>query len=193
MPRVKLFDQEEALGKAMMLFWEQGYHNTSIQDLTEHLGISRGSLYDTFGDKKQLYDRALAHYCEKSLMMLRAFVQSQQDIKAGFRFLFQNILSDIQNDPDHKGCFVVNTTTELLPDDPSLLEAVHRHNHSMESIFQSLLQKGVAQGTISADKDIKSIARSLYVFLTGLRVLGKTQTKLEDSFASVEAVLAILD
>lgn len=193
MPRVKLFDQEEALGKAMMLFWQKGYHNTSIQDLTKHLGISRGSLYDTYGDKKQLYDRAVAQYCEKNLMILRAFAQSQQDIKAGFRFLFQNILSDIQNDPKRKGCFVVNTTTELLPADPSLLDAVKQHNHEMESIFQSLLQRGAEQGEISADKDIKSIARALYAFLTGLRVLGKAQMDQTASQQMIESMLTILD
>jgi TetR/AcrR family transcriptional repressor of nem operon len=54
MPRVKLFDENEVLNKAMNLFWKQGYSATSIQDLVSHLGINRASLYDTYGDKEKL-------------------------------------------------------------------------------------------------------------------------------------------
>ena len=55
MPRVKTFDQKEALGKAMELFWEKGYEATSLSDLTTRLNIGKGSFYNTFGSKRQLY------------------------------------------------------------------------------------------------------------------------------------------
>ena len=51
MPRVKLFDENEILKKSMELFWKKGYSATSVQDMVNHLGINRGSMYDTFGDK----------------------------------------------------------------------------------------------------------------------------------------------
>jgi TetR/AcrR family transcriptional repressor of nem operon len=62
MPRVKLFDENEVLNKAMNLFWKQGYSATSIQDLVSHLGINRASLYDTYGDKEKLFFRAFEFY-----------------------------------------------------------------------------------------------------------------------------------
>ena len=58
MPRTKQFNEEEILKKAMELFWEKGFHATSIQDLVAHLGINRASLYDTFGGKEELFKKA---------------------------------------------------------------------------------------------------------------------------------------
>lgn len=57
MPRVKKFDEKEVLEKAMELFWIQGYHATSIQDLVDHLGINRASLYDTYGERNRCSKR----------------------------------------------------------------------------------------------------------------------------------------
>ena len=59
--RPKEFDQDEALGKAMDVFWTKGYEATSVQDLLDHMGINRGSMYDTFGDKHALFVEAVGH------------------------------------------------------------------------------------------------------------------------------------
>ena len=53
MGRAKEFDQEVVLDKAMQIFWEKGYEKTSMQDLVDHMGIHRRSIYDTFGDKHE--------------------------------------------------------------------------------------------------------------------------------------------
>jgi len=59
MARTKDFDEDKVLQKAMNLFWHKGYNGTSMQDLVDGLGISRSSMYDTFGDKHTLFIRAL--------------------------------------------------------------------------------------------------------------------------------------
>ena len=64
MVRTKQFDKHGALDEAMQLFWERGYHATSIQDLVDRLGVNRQSLYDTFGGKDQLFLSALERYRE---------------------------------------------------------------------------------------------------------------------------------
>jgi TetR/AcrR family transcriptional repressor of nem operon len=62
MPWEKTFDTDVALTKAMEAFWSRGYEATSISDLVERMGINRGSLYDTFGDKRSLFMSALRAY-----------------------------------------------------------------------------------------------------------------------------------
>ena len=62
MARTKCFNRDEALEKAMQAFWAKGYEATSVQDLVDCMGINRGSLYDTFGDKHQLFLEALDQY-----------------------------------------------------------------------------------------------------------------------------------
>lgn len=62
MARIKEFDEDVVLLKAMRLFWEQGYEKTSMQDLVTHMGVHKRSMYDTFGDKHTLYIKALKRY-----------------------------------------------------------------------------------------------------------------------------------
>ena len=79
MPRVKLFDENEVLTKAMNLFWKQGYAATSVQDLVTHLGINRASLYDTFGDKEQLFKKSFELYRKTNIEGLKHFLDSQKN------------------------------------------------------------------------------------------------------------------
>ncbi len=65
MARTKNFDREEKLLLAMELFWQQGYADTSVSDLVNHLGINRFSLYNTYVDKESLYREALDYYLKK--------------------------------------------------------------------------------------------------------------------------------
>jgi AcrR family transcriptional regulator len=62
--RPREFDTDEALDKAMMVFWQQGFEGASLSDLTEAMGISRPSLYAAFGNKEELFRRALGRYVE---------------------------------------------------------------------------------------------------------------------------------
>ena len=64
MARTKEFDEDAVLLKAMRLFWKQGYEKTSMKDLVANMGVHKGSLYDTFGDKRSLYLKTLDRYCE---------------------------------------------------------------------------------------------------------------------------------
>ncbi len=193
MPKEKLFDEQEVLEKAMHLFWQKGYYNTSMKDIVDHLGISRSSLYNTFKrGKKELYDKALALYRTSNDQGLGEFLAQIEDVKVGLRMIFQKIIEDDMNDEDCKGCLVVNTTTELVPEDKKSQEVVTEHKDQMEDVFYQLLKKGVDKGQISEDKDIKTIARLLYTLMSGLRVVGKTKPPLQESMASVDAVLSLL-
>jgi TetR/AcrR family transcriptional repressor of nem operon len=193
MPRVKLFSEEEALEKAMMIFWKKGYHDTSIQDLVDNLGINRASLYDTFGGKKKLFDSVFEYYRKSGNEGLREVLNSQANVKETFRMIFRHVIEGDMADPDNKGCLVANTTTELLPHDSELTSVIARHKESVEKIFYDFLLLGVESGEISAEKDLKTMATLLYTLLTGLRVTGKTRPDQKESMASVDAVLSLLD
>lgn len=193
MPRVKLFKEEEVLTKAMMIFWKKGYHATSIQDMVDHLGINRASLYDTFGGKKKLFNSAFDHYRRTGNEGFKRSLDSQDGVKATLRMIFRKVIEEDVSDPDSKGCLVANTTTELLPHDLELQLVIIRHREDVEQIIYDFLLKGVQQGEISRKIDLKIMASLLYTLLTGLRVTGKTRPSQEGSLASVDAVLSLLD
>ncbi len=193
MPRTKQFNEEEVLNKAMELFWEKGFHATSMQDLVNHLGINRASIYDTYGGKNELFDKAFQNYRAISLASLKSIFDSESDVKRGFRKLFQMVIDDVKTKSCQKGCFVVNTITELVPGDEVLHEKLRQNSENTEHLFASYIQKGIDDGNIKASKNPQSIAFALFTFFSGLRVMTKVEKNPKKLSEMVEVGLSILD
>ena len=95
MPRAKSFDRKEALTKAMELFWEKGYASTSLQDLTECMGIGKGSFYATFESKESLFTDTLELYKEINRNEVLALLEAEKDVKQGLRKLLLHNLEQL--------------------------------------------------------------------------------------------------
>ena len=193
MPRTKSFDEKAVLQKAMELFWVQGYHATSIQDLVDHLGINRASLYDTYGGKDSLFQKAFRQYREQNAAEIRQFFQQQPRVREGLMALFTMAIEEAATDADRKGCFVVNTATELLPGDPSLIPVLQENKRNFEQLFLDYLTKGVEDGQISEGKDLRAIATLLFTLYNGLKVVSKVSPEEDQLLASINEVLKLLD
>ncbi|PHR10432.1 MAG: TetR family transcriptional regulator [Sphingopyxis sp.] len=192
MPRVKLFDEKEVLNKAMNLFWKKGYSATSVQDLVSHLGINRASLYDTFGDKEKLFKKAFEHYRKINIEGLTQFFQGHPDVKDGFSKLFEIAIDEAVKDKDKKGCFVVNTTTELIPGDDSISKLVEENKRNFESLFYDYLKKGKDIGQLKSKQDLKSFASLLYTLYSGIRVVSKVNPNKKKLTDSINIALSLL-
>ena len=187
MARTKAFKEEEVLAKAMDLFWTNGYHATSVQHLVNHLGINRASIYDTFGDKKGLFDRALNCYLNASRTQVKNFLNEHKDVKEGFRALFAHSIIEVEKDPNRKGCFVVNTVTELVPKDEELSLLMQSNQEALEAIFHQYLEEGQENGSVKAGIDVQATASMFYVIYNGLMV----STKVKCRRAEFERMLAV--
>ena len=192
MPRVKSFDEKEVLTKAMNLFWKQGYSATSVQDLVIHLGINRASLYDTFGDKEQLFIKSFELYRTTTKEWLVQFFQNHSDVKEGFSELFNKAIEEAILDKDKKGCFVVNATTELIPNDESLQKVLVENKRDFENLFYEYLKKGKENGQLKNNQDVKSIASLFYTLYNGIRVVSKVDPNKKELSNSINVVLSLL-
>lgn len=192
MPRVKLFDEKEVLTKAMNLFWKQGYAATSVKDLVDQLGINRASLYDTFGDKDQLFKKAFELYRTTNLEHLNQFFQNHSNVKDGFSLLFENAILEAVHDVERKGCFVVNTTTELVPNDDSILSILEKNKRDFENLFYQYLKSGKESGQLTTSQDLKKLASLLYVLYNGIRVVAKVRPNKKELKESVDVALLLL-
>jgi TetR/AcrR family transcriptional repressor of nem operon len=192
MARPKEFAEEDALQKAMQIFWLKGYHNASMQELVEGMGISRGSLYDTFGDKHDLYVKALNHYQNtNSGCMVQAVEQAPtvfEKIKAVFDFL----INDVAADPKKKGCFMTNATLEMLPDDSVISGMACSNFEQLKGLFTELLRQGIAAGEFRADLSLADTAHFLIGMMNGLRVVGKVQPSRATLEGMVRVALNVL-
>src|SRR3982751_5501533 len=113
MARHKEFDRDEALQKAMEVFWARGYEATSVGDLVEQMGINRQSIYDTFGDKHSLYLQSLDRYREVEGRKMLEAVEHPGAVKGALPQLFQGVIECALGGGERRGCFVGNATSEL--------------------------------------------------------------------------------
>lgn len=193
MPRTKAFCEVSVLEKAVELFWKQGYHATSINDLVGYLGINRASLYATYGDKKTLFVKAFQHYQKTNTQKTKAFLAEQTSVKEGIKNLFLNSVQNALQDSDRKGCFVINCTTELLPNEQEFLPLILENQQNFTKLFKDYLQSGVEKGEIAADKDLDTIAAYLFTLYGGLQVNAKINANQTSLKNTVLVGLSILD
>ncbi len=177
----------------MLLFWRKGFYATSMQDLVDTLKINRASIYDTYGDKKQLFLKAFAHYRNTSMSTLKSLLYSENSVKKGFEKLFLAIADEAATDKDKKGCFVVNTTTELTGHDDVIKSIIQENQKTFVGAFHDHLKIGVAHGEISADKDLNSLALYLFTLNNGMKVLNRTGSSKKEMKEMVKTALTVLE
>jgi TetR/AcrR family transcriptional repressor of nem operon len=173
MARNKEFEEAAVLDKAVHLFWCKGYNGTSMQEVVDCLGISRSSLYDTFGDKRQLYLAALGRYRSQMAGALLQAVQQATEVLPTLRKVFEMAVQESLTEPLGKGCFMVNSTVELAPHDPEVARIVKANLEDIEEAFYQLIRKGQQQGEITPKHDARALARFLFNAMSGLRVAAK--------------------
>ncbi len=193
MARPKTFEREEILEKAMNLFWKQGYHATSIQELVDHLGINRASIYNSFGDKKEIFFQAFNHYKQKNFDAVQNLFEGQDSVKEGFQQLFAQAIKNNQKEEELKGCFVVNNITELANKDPEMLTLLTQNRSDMEDLFGRYLLEGQKTGEISIKQDAQNLASFLVTFYNGLKVIEKLHPSQESVEGMVASALSVLD
>lgn len=172
MARTKEFDREQALERAMHVFWARGYEATSMPELLEAMGIARQSLYDTFGDKRALFVAALERYSERSHELHACLVEAPSVVRA-IRQLFDDIVDESIRD-QRRGCFGISSAVALAPHDPEIAKLLAARQRELENTLCEALERARTAGEIAATKDPRGLARFLVGALQGLRVAAAT-------------------
>ncbi|WP_316831941.1 TetR/AcrR family transcriptional regulator [Pedobacter aquatilis] len=173
MARSKVFNETEVLDKAMNLFWQKGYNATSAQDLVDGLGISRSSLYDTYGDKHSLFVMALKQYRKERIDPVMEGLNTAVDIEAYLKQVFEAVKEDALNENRSRGCFMVNSAVELGTVDSDVAAIANDIMKDTEMLITRAIEKGQAQGIFTKTYTAQSLARFIFNSLNGLRVTMK--------------------
>jgi TetR/AcrR family transcriptional repressor of nem operon len=173
MARTKEFNEDQALDKAIEIFWHKGYNGTSAQDLVTHLGLSRSSLYDTFGDKQKLFSQSLQRYQKQSQDQIVKLLEESKNIKETLHDIFKQAVIESLQDRITKGCFMVNSSVELAMHDEEIAKIVKSNSQKMEEVFTIAVRKGQDSGHISNAKDARVLARFIFNTYSGIRVLAR--------------------
>jgi TetR/AcrR family transcriptional regulator, transcriptional repressor for nem operon len=192
MSRVKEFDEAEVLDQALELFRARGFKHTSFNDLVQELGVSRQSLYDTYGDKQALYQTALRRYLDRGLDGIRRKFDEATPVRAAFTDFFDNMIAGTCANGS-PGCLMVNSMVELSPHDADTRALAQAHAREIEGIFVSRLSLAQRQGEIDKAKDPVALARFFYHTILGLAVASRALGDKASLQQTARLALRILD
>lgn len=170
--RTKQFNVPAALHQAVLLFWRQGYAGTSMQALVQAMGINRQSIYDTFGDKHQLFLAALQNYYDMTKTEISAQLALAPELSAKLQTIFK--VYTYREGTAPKGCLIVNSATELGLVDAAVRNLVAHYFATEKKLLRQVLQQN--QAALQPDSDFTALASFLQNALVGVRVQARLES-----------------
>ncbi len=192
MGRNKAFNEIESIEKAKAIFHQKGYEATSMQDLVDTLGLSRSSIYDTFGDKHNLYCKSLELYSQENAITLSAQAEIVENSLDYIHYVFNIILEQIKKDKEKKGCFIVNSVVEFGDSNSDVNKIIQYNNQVFEKMLEKLIIKAQQDRQISKDKNAKLLSKFLFTTINGIRVSAKANSSVKELKAVADFALSQL-
>lgn len=187
MPKVKLFNTDIAINKATELFWEKGYEATSLNDLTEHLGIGKGSFYAAFKSKKQLFNLCIEKYIETNSPALEQVLNEEENFKISLQKLLEGYVEEMTNDKKRKGCFVANSCALQYAENLNIEEKIQRHYEQIQEFLISGMEKdGIDSGKA------RSLSAMIVTFLIGVSQQSKINRDKSSYISTIKFIVSLL-
>jgi TetR/AcrR family transcriptional repressor of nem operon len=170
--RPKEFVEEDALEKAMDLFWLHGFNGIGLSDLLRGMGIARQSLYNTFGNKRDLFIRSIGHYEQTRLRIALELLEQSPSPLEGVKGVMK-FFRDLALDKQCRGCFVANALVEMAPHDPKIVTLLRKTLARLERSLAASLERARCLGELPKSKPPAPLAKALINALIGMAVTGK--------------------
>ena len=193
MSRPKEFNPDDAIEKAMQVFWHKGYEATSMEDLLSAMDLNRGSLYDTFGDKRQLFLKVVDRYCTTFVGSKFSLLDQPGAALPALRRFIHGMIEGALADPQRRGCLIAKTVMELSPHEKEIAGTLRQVLKMAEDTFFRVLARAKQQGELNSDKDPRALARFLTTMMQGTIVMIKAGTSADVVEQPAETALSILD
>jgi TetR/AcrR family transcriptional repressor of nem operon len=192
MARSKEFDPERALAKAMSVFWRLGYENTSLETLLREMGIAKQSLYDTFGDKRSLYLKALTYYRDQTNGDMQRMLDEIPSVKDGFAKLLYGLAAETR-EKHERGCLLLSANLQRDPKDAVVRDFLRDNQARVDAIFVQALRRAQQQGELSPREDAAALARFLVVTIQGMRAMARLKSDRNALEQVVKVVLSVFN
>jgi len=186
--RPREFDAEEALQKAMVVFWEQGYEGASLADLTERMGISRKSMYAAFGNKEELFRKALRRYSEGTVSYAVEALQAASAREVAETFLAGSVRANTRPGCP-AGCLGVQGALAVGETGRVARDILTEWRNGGQGLLRDRFERAVEEGDLPADADPDLIARYVMTIGNGMAVQAAGGAAREDLQRVADAAL----
>jgi TetR/AcrR family transcriptional repressor of nem operon len=188
MPKTETFDRTEVLKKVTDLFWRKGYSATSMQEIVDASGLNRSSLYNSFGDKYQLYLACLKYYKGNNQSdFVKCLLNNSP--KESLRQFFSNTAEFLMKKDTLQGCFLTKSVAELASRDEEVAAFLNTNMQDMTHLFSDILTKGIEQGDFKKEMDVQGTALYLFTSLQGMQLTGMLTKSKPDMMQLVDRIL----
>ncbi|MHC4836898.1 MAG: TetR/AcrR family transcriptional regulator [Planctomycetota bacterium] len=172
MARPREFDEQQVVAQATDLFWEKGYRRTTPADLLAATGLSKSSLYATFGSKQGLFIRAVEAYVAGQTAGMRAMLD-RPTLREALDGLYDAIITTSTCGDAARSCLVCSASLEVDPSEAEVVERVRAATDSVLSVITERIERAQAAGEIAVDRDAKALARLVQNNNMGMVVLAR--------------------
>lgn len=173
MPWEKSFDESDVVEQAMQVFWKKGYAATSISDITGATGIKRGSLYNAFEGKHDIFMRALQKYGGDHRTSKLRMLETVDDPREAIAMFFDFTVKSTLDDPDKKGCLLFNTALDYSLHEDDVKQVVSEGIKEVVTFLEGQIKRGKERGDIPDTVETPATAKALVALVVGIRVLGR--------------------
>ena len=164
------FNRDDVIEKAKDLYWEKGYHATSMRNLQDVVDMRPGSIYAAFGNKDSLFKEALNRYAEQGAINLTNSVAQEKTNLDGLKRFIHNVTVCNKSTTPSGMCMIVKTISELTQNDsPDLLTHATNILENVEASFVKVFQQAIDNGEINTDESADELARYFQIQMIGLR------------------------
>jgi TetR/AcrR family transcriptional repressor of nem operon len=158
------FNEDEAIQKAMEVFWKKGYSGASLRDLTDAMKINSSSLYNTIGDKHELFVKCIKHYTEVRMAEIKKrAANAKSPLNAVINFINDAVTVIIEGN----SCMAVKTAFEIAADDKIVQDILKADNDFTHDFLRSLITQARQQGELTGDGDPETLTDYLISIYTG--------------------------
>ena len=177
--RNRLFDEEKALAQAAEVFWIKGYEAASTEDLLSAMDMNKGSLYNAFGNKRELFIKVFEWFAQRFIRNMKEVFAKHTNTIEAIREIFLHVA--YPNDPiEHtKGCFYVNILGETTGMDPDLEKIAKEKLIEIEKLFHKELTKAQKGGQLTSSIQPALLAKHLLNLWNGINITRKLYSEKE--------------
>lgn len=186
------FDPDQVVASATAAFWSKGYEATSLQDLLDATGLSKSSLYQSFGGKQQLFGRCISAYTDRMVALL---LERLGGSGSAMQFI-RTVLTEIGSEGAHGrrpiGCLVMNTASEFGQREPVFAEWVDSGISRVRAVMLRAIEQGQRAGEISRSRSAAALADYVMSSIAGLRTMVKAGTPTKKVLGVVDLIVGTL-
>ncbi len=186
--RPRVFDMDEALDKALEIFWKRGFEGASIAELTETLGINKPSLYAAFGNKEEIFKKALSRYVSGPVAFIQEAINQPSAYEVAQSFLTKAV--EFFTDTKHpKGCLIVQAALSVSADSLLVQDLLTKYRYSYEKQLAKRFEKAKEEGDLPIDANVETLAKFLSTLHQGMSVQVTSGASKEELMQIVEFAL----